>query len=100
MSISIVVPALNEAKLIGSFLEHLRERAPGAEIIVADAGSKDHTVELAVPLADHVVQSERGRAVQMNAAARVARGQILWFVHVDSEVPWACLEEIQRIMDD
>src|SRR4029077_2867211 len=37
---------------------------------------------------------------QMNTAARTARGEILWFVHVDAKLPLECLDEIGRIMDD
>ena len=46
MSVSIIVPVLNEGPLLRPFLAHLRERATGAEIIVADGGSSDGTVEL------------------------------------------------------
>jgi len=100
MSVSIIVPVLNEAPLLRSFLAHLRERATGAEIVVADGGSSDGTVELVRDSCDQLVVSERSRAIQMNTAARAARGDILWFVHVDAEVPWGCLAEIERIMDD
>ena len=100
MSISIIVPTLNEAGLIQPFLVHLRDRAAGAEIIVADGGSCDYTADLARGLFDRLVLSKRNRAIQMNAGARAARGDILWFVHVDAKVPWGCLEEIERIMDD
>jgi rSAM/selenodomain-associated transferase 2 len=97
---SIIVPVCNEAPLIRPFLHHLRERAPGAEIIVADGGSSDDTTELAEGSCDQLVVSERNRATQMNVGARAARGDILWFVHVDAEVPCGCLDEIKRIMDD
>jgi len=100
LSVSIIVPVLNEALLLGPFLAHLRERAPGAEIVVADGGSSDGTVELARDLCDQLVVSERNRAIQMNAGARAARGDTLWFVHVDAHVPWGCLNEIEQIMDD
>ena len=36
----------------------------------------------------------------MNTGACAARGDILWFVHVDAELPLRCLDEIGRIMDD
>jgi rSAM/selenodomain-associated transferase 2 len=98
MSISIVVPTLNEAALIQPFLEHLRERAAKAEIIVADGGSSDGTAELATGLCHRVVHAKPGRAVQMNAGARVARREILWLLHVDVTVPTECLNEIERIM--
>ena len=100
MSVSIIVPVLNEAPLLRSFLAHLRERATGAEIIVADGGSSDGTVELVRGSCDQLVVSERSRAIQMNTGARAAHGDTLWFVHVDAEVPSGCLEEIERIMDD
>jgi len=97
---SIIVPVFNEAPLIRPFLQHLRQRAPGAEIIVADGGSSDGTDRLAAGFCDQLVESERGRAMQMNAGARAAYGDILWFVHVDAEVPKRCLGEIERIMDN
>jgi rSAM/selenodomain-associated transferase 2 len=97
---SIIVPVFNEAPLIRPFLQHLRRRAPGAEIIVADGGSSDGTAELVAGFCDQLVGSERNRGVQMNAGARVACGDILWFVHVDAEVPSGCLDEIARIVDD
>ena len=100
MKFSIIVPVLNEALLIRPFLQHLRERAPEAEIIVADGGSSDGTLDLATGFCDQLVRSEPNRAIQMNIGARAARGDILWFVHVDAELPLRCLDEIERIMDD
>ena len=79
---------------------HLRERAPEAEIIVADGGSTDGTADLAAGLCNLVVESERSRAGQMNAGAQAAHGDILWFVHADVEVPLQCLDEIARLMED
>jgi rSAM/selenodomain-associated transferase 2 len=98
--ISIIVPIFNEAALIRPFLRQLRERAPEAEIIVADGGSSDGTARLASGFCDQLVESDRGRARQMNTGARAARGDLLWFVHVDAEVPRGCLNEIAHIMDD
>jgi rSAM/selenodomain-associated transferase 2 len=100
MQFSIIVPVFNEAPLIRRFLTHLRERAPGAEIIVADGGSADGAAELAAGHCDRLVESQRSRAAQMNAGAHAAHGEILWFVHADVEVPWQCLDEIARIMAD
>ena len=97
---SIIVPVFNEALLIRPFLQHLRERAPEAEIIVADGGSSDGTVDLAKGFCDQLVRNESNRAIQMNTGACAARGDILWFVHVDAELPLRCLDEIERIMDD
>src|SRR5438477_8826332 len=74
---SIIVPVFKEALLIWPFLQHLRERAPEAEIIVADGGSSDGTVDLATGFCDQLVRSESNRAIQMNTGARAARGDIL-----------------------
>src|SRR6266571_2689095 len=100
MQVSVIVPVFNEASLIRRFLEHLRERAPGAEIIVADGGSTDGTAELAAGFCDRLVQSQRSRSRQMNSGADAAHGEILWFVHADAELPLECLDEIARIMHD
>jgi rSAM/selenodomain-associated transferase 2 len=100
MQFSIVVPVYNEASLVCPFLQHLQERAPEAEIIVADGGSSDGTDWLASEFCAQLVVSARGRARQMNAGARAASGDVLWFVHVDAEVPQGCLNEIARVMED
>src|SRR5438034_4578031 len=100
MQFSIIVPVFNEAPLIRPFLQHLRERAPGAEVIVADGGSTDGTAHLAADLCDRLVQSQLSRANQMNSGADAAHGEIVWFVHADAELPLECLDEIARIMHD
>jgi rSAM/selenodomain-associated transferase 2 len=81
-SVSIVVPTLNEAKDILALVDRLRVCFPGVEIIVADGGSEDGTPAMVRDLA-RLVASEKGRAHQMNAGARAAEGEILWFLHAD-----------------
>lgn len=96
--ISIIVPVLNESALIRAFLECLRAVAPSAEIVVADGGSDDGTPGLSAGLADRVLKVSRGRGRQMNAGARVARGEVFWFLHADSVIPATALEEIAKIL--
>ncbi len=87
--VSVVVPVLNEAGGIRdalSGLQHLRKQGRG-EVLVVDGGSTDTTPVLAEPLADRVLKSERGRARQMNAGAREARGHWLVFLHADTLLP-------------
>jgi len=86
MAISIIVPVLNEAANLRPSLAQLRGSSPKAEIIVVDGGSTDDSVQIARELADAVLESHPGRAVQMNIGARTANGDILWFVHADSSV--------------
>jgi uncharacterized protein len=97
---SVIVPVFNEAALVRWFLQHLRDRAPEAEIIVADGGSTDDTAVLSTGLCDQLVRSQPNRAVQMNLGARAAHGDVFWFVHVDAEVPQGCLNEIARVLED
>ncbi len=88
VSLTFVVPVLNEASTISTFIASLRAgcREP-CEIIVVDGGSDDRTVELARLDSDLVIVSPRGRAIQMNAGARKASGTILCFIHADSTLP-------------
>lgn len=84
-SVSVIVPALDEAKCIAGTLGALRDQnQTPLELIVADGGSVDGTPEIAGPLADLVIQAPRGRARQMNEAASRASGEVLWFVHADT----------------
>jgi rSAM/selenodomain-associated transferase 2 len=99
MQLSIIIPVFNEAPLIRPFLSNLRERTRGAEIIVVDGASTDGTDQLAQGFCDQVIRSgERSRAKQMNVGAGVAVGDILWFLHADTEVPVESLNEIARIV--
>lgn len=81
-----------EAAGVVKTLEALQPlRAAGHELIVVDAGSTDGTARLASPLADQLVQSAKGRAVQMNAGASVSRGDVLLFLHADTCLPLGAL---------
>src|SRR5215831_2633535 len=101
MRISVIVPVFNEAPSIRRFLVDLRERAPGAEIILVDGASTDGSAGLAAGFCDQIVRSDQpSRAKQMNLGADAARGDIFWFLHADAKVPMESLNEIARIMRD
>jgi rSAM/selenodomain-associated transferase 2 len=88
MKLSIVMPVLDEAAGIEAALQALAPlHARGIEVIIADGGSSDGTAALARPLADRVITAPRGRAVQMNAGAAAAMGDVLMFLHADTRLP-------------
>jgi rSAM/selenodomain-associated transferase 2 len=87
-SLSIVIPALDEAANLARVLPTLVAREPAAEVLVVDGGSADDS-RAAVARVPSVrwLSGPRGRARQMNAGARAARGDILLFLHADTVLP-------------
>jgi rSAM/selenodomain-associated transferase 2 len=96
--ISIIIPVLNEE----SHIERCVASAWAAgcdEVLVADGGSTDHTVEKVSALACRLIHSDAGRARQQNAAARAATGDVLLFLHADNRLePGAC-DQVRRSVD-
>jgi rSAM/selenodomain-associated transferase 2 len=86
--LSIIIPVLNEEAGIAAALQALALlRARGAEAIVVDGGSADRTAALAEPMCDQLIVAPRGRAAQMNAGAGAAHGDVLLFLHADTQLP-------------
>ncbi len=86
--LSIVIPALNEDAGIGATLQPLHPlRTRGVELMLADGGSSDATTALARPWVDAMVDAPRGRALQMNAGAALARADVLLFLHAETRLP-------------
>ena len=86
--LSVVMPVLNEAAGIQAALQALAPLAArGVQIVVADGGSADGTVALAQAGAVQLVHAPRGRALQMNAGAQQATGEVLLFLHADTHLP-------------
>jgi rSAM/selenodomain-associated transferase 2/rSAM/selenodomain-associated transferase 1 len=84
--ISIIMPVLNEASAIVRALSHLEDVA-NLEVIIVDGGSTDETSVLAGSRGAKVIQSNPGKAVQMNTGAKAAAGDILVFLHADTLLP-------------
>lgn len=86
--LSIVMPVLNEAANLPGTLQALAPyTARGAQLIVVDGGSTDSTVALAHGAGATVVNGPRGRALQVNAGAQQAKGEVLVFLHADTQLP-------------
>ena len=95
--ISIVVPVLNEAPRLPTMFDMLDAQSGEKQIILADGGSADDTRGVTGERAQ-IVESEPGRARQMNAGAALAQGETLLFLHCDTKLPTGALREIEDIM--
>jgi rSAM/selenodomain-associated transferase 2 len=104
MTISVIIPTLNEETALAQTLAHASALGLG-EIIVVDGGSTDHTVRIAEAFcADapdaRVLTAPRGRARQLNEGAKASRGEILLFLHADTRLPQNAARIIQATMAD
>lgn len=97
--VSIILPTLNEAACIERTLASVLAQDADPEVIVVDGGSTDGTRELAAQRA-RVVQAPRGRALQMNAGASIASGEVLLFLHADTLLPQGALAALQGLLRD
>ena len=101
MKFSIIVPVLHEVLRIHGLIEHLDhlDSDQPSEIIVVDGSPDNETI--AAIRSDTVITltSETGRARQMNAGASIARGEILLFLHADTQLPGGALRQISSVID-
>ena len=95
--LSVIIPTLNEADRLPETLASLGSQND-VEIIVADGGSRDATLDIARQAGVGIVRSRPGRAFQMNRGAEMARGRFLVFLHADSCLPAGYLAEIETIL--
>lgn len=98
---SIIVPVLHEAESIDDLIAHLRHLGSEeeCEIIIVDGAPEKDT--LGAISDDRIVKisSAEGRAKQMNAGASVAKGEILIFLHADTELPQNALKRIKAFVN-
>jgi rSAM/selenodomain-associated transferase 2 len=101
--ISIIIPVLNEEKVITGLINELKKRSGESEIeiIVADGGSDDNTRQLATESGAKVIICKRkGRARQMNEGAEYASGNVLYFLHADTLPPLKFPNHISKYIRD
>jgi rSAM/selenodomain-associated transferase 2 len=99
--ISIIIPALNEERALPLTLDSLLQQTGYFEVIVVDGGSHDRTVEMAHRWpAVKVITSLAGRAVQMNAGAAIAQGELLLFLHADTLLPAGAIQQLNEMAAD
>ena len=97
-SVSVIIPALNEAPTIASLIETIKSSMP-YEIILADGGSTDDTAQIARAAGARVISTTKGRAAQMNAGAAIATGEFLVFLHADTVPPAGFPKTIKQMLN-
>lgn len=99
--ISVIIPALNEEKVLPATLRRVLAEKSDCEVIVVDGGSRDRTCEIveATPRVS-LLSAPRGRASQMNAGARVTSGEWLLFLHADTLLPPGALARLKTLEGD
>lgn len=89
-TISIIMPAYNEEEFIETSASSIRNQSiinqypEYFEFLIIDNGSTDNTITLAIPFADKVVSSSRGKLSARNYGTSISRGNII--VATDSDV--------------
>ena len=97
---SIIIPVLNEAGQINALIKQLRKQQPesSCEIIVVDGDPQGSTVGTIKDRDVTAITAGKGRGRQMNAGAAAARGEILIFLHADTNLPDNALRKISQAL--
>jgi rSAM/selenodomain-associated transferase 2 len=96
-TISVVIPALNEARQLPAVLNTIHPANP-VEVIVVDGGSVDGTAEVAEAQGARVVKATPGRSHQLNCGAAAATGSLLLFLHADTRLPEGFARTIRQTL--
>ncbi len=99
-TLSVIIPALNEAQALPATLESLKQCHGVKEIIVVDGGSQDETAKVAREHGCRVVMSEPGRGKQLRAGAEAATGEALIFLHADTWLDAETCDAVLRCLHD
>jgi glycosyltransferase involved in cell wall biosynthesis len=98
-TVTIIVPALNEAGAIGAVVEELVRRYPEYEVLVIDDGSQDNTGEIAESAGARVIRHQwnKGYGASLRTGCRSARGEVLVFFDGDGQHD---PDDVRRLVDE
>jgi glycosyltransferase involved in cell wall biosynthesis len=106
VTVSVIIPVLNEEAVVGEAIGRLLQEPARPEIVVVDGGSRDGTAEVVrgfpspVRLLAQDPAEPPGRGSAYNQAARVASGDILLFLHVDTRLPPGAIDLVQAALTE
>jgi uncharacterized protein len=99
VAVSVVIPALNEQASIAAAIDAARA-AGAAEVIVADGGSDDATIDVAAEHGARVITGERLRAAQINRGIEAATHEAVIVVHADTLLPLGAAAAVEQALND
>jgi rSAM/selenodomain-associated transferase 2 len=100
-AITIIIPTLNDAHYLERLLDRILTNAgPSIEVIVCDGGSQDEAKKICQDKKVHFIQTKPSRAIQMNAGAKLAKADYLYFLHADTIPRSSFLEDLKQLIAD
>lgn len=96
--ISVIIPTLNEAGVLGRTLQALGSEIEEIEVLCVDGGSVDDTVAVAEAHGARVIRAARGRGAQQHVGAMQAGGHVFWFLHADTVPSPGAVKQLQSIV--
>lgn len=102
MKISVIIPVLHESDKINELLDSIKSASSDVphEIIVVDGDSTGSTVKRIISADVITLIAPQGRALQMNAGAAIASGDVLLFLHADTLLPSKAFSKIVAALSD
>lgn len=83
MKLSVVIPVYNESKFLEKTLNRILKLNP-YEIIVVDGGSVDDTLEIAKKRGCAILETEKGRGIQIRSGVEKSTGNVILILHADT----------------
>ncbi len=98
MPIDIIIPILNEEKILTEKKDYYSKLQKFSNVVFVDGGSSDRSIAVAAQYGE-VIESKKGRAFQKNFGAKHTQSEFLLFLHVDSFINTKSLKKIVSLLE-